>query len=170
MPIREATPDDAGAVLVLLERLFGETNRLLYEPGELALTPEQYACRMAAGIARGTFFMNVATQNSTLVGICYGSLGHVRRNRHVLSFGLGVLRTHWRHGIGAELVQSAQHWARARGASRLELRVQADDERARRLYRRLGFVDEGLARDALRIDGRYVDEVVMAMHLEAREA
>ncbi len=46
---------------------------------------------------------------------------------------------------------------------RVELLVFAFNEGARRLYRRLGFVEEGISRHAIWIDGAFVDDVRMSM-------
>ena len=55
--------------------------------------------------------------------------------------------------------------ARARGARKLSLRVLGTNATAMRLYERLGFQVEGTLRDEFCIDGRYVDDVLMAKHL-----
>ena len=49
------------------------------------------------------------------------------------------------------------------GAHRLWLDVFPENERARRLYRALGFVEEGVLRDAVRADGAYRSLVIMSM-------
>jgi len=50
------------------------------------------------------------------------------------------------------------------GAHRLWLDVKHDNHRARDLYRRLGFVEEGVMRDAFRTEsGEYADLVLMSM-------
>jgi RimJ/RimL family protein N-acetyltransferase len=43
--------------------------------------------------------------------------------------------------------------------------VVQDNARARRLYASLGFVDYGIERNALKQNGRYYDEVLMAKDL-----
>ena len=45
------------------------------------------------------------------------------------------------------------------------LTVVQDNEQARRLYASLGFLDYGLEKNALKQDGRYYDEVLMAKNL-----
>jgi ribosomal protein S18 acetylase RimI-like enzyme len=45
-------------------------------------------------------------------------------------------------GVGTALIEHAEAWARERGFSMLTLSVFTGNERARRLYRRLGFVEE----------------------------
>lgn len=52
------------------------------------------------------------------------------------------------------------------GAHRLWLDVFVENERARHVYRSLGFVEEGTMRDCVRIGGRYRSLVLMSM-LEA---
>jgi RimJ/RimL family protein N-acetyltransferase len=49
------------------------------------------------------------------------------------------------------------------GLHRVELEVYDHNPRALHVYRRLGFVVEGVRRDALRWDGRYHDALVMAV-------
>jgi RimJ/RimL family protein N-acetyltransferase len=49
------------------------------------------------------------------------------------------------------------------GLHRIELEVYAFNPRARRAYEKVGFVAEGVLRDALWWDGEWVDAVVMSM-------
>jgi ribosomal protein S18 acetylase RimI-like enzyme len=46
-------------------------------------------------------------------------------------------------GLAAELVEHVVGWARARGAERVALSVERDNERAARLYERCGFAETG---------------------------
>ncbi len=87
---------------------------------------------------------------------------------HVLTLnGVAVEQRARRAGVGRALVAAAAAEARARGARRLTLRVLADNEPARRLYESLGFVVEGVQRQEFLLDGRYVDDVLMALDLTA---
>jgi len=47
----------------------------------------------------------------------------------------------------------------------IQLAVVSDNEQARRLYERLGFLEYGLEKKSLKQDGRYYDEVLMAKDL-----
>ena len=53
--------------------------------------------------------------------------------------------------------------ARRQGFVRVELSAHADNARAIALYRKVGFVQEGVERDAICIDGRYCDTITMAI-------
>lgn len=74
-----------------------------------------------------------------------------------------------RAGIGRRLVQAVIDHAR-RHVEILQLSVVTDNEPARRLYARLGFVEYGVERNSLKQDGRYWDEVLMAKPLAREEA
>lgn len=67
-------------------------------------------------------------------------------------------------GLGSDAVRCAVRFAfRDRGLQRVWLRVFADNTRAVRAYEKAGFVQEGRMRRAGYIDGRWVDELVMAV-------
>ena len=105
-----------------------------------------------------------------------GIAGYVRLGRaheigasdHVCTInGLAVAIHHRRHGVGRRLLDAAVEEARARGARRLTLRVLGPNDAARRLYEDAGFVVEGVQRGEFFLDGRYVDDVLMALELTA---
>jgi len=76
--------------------------------------------------------------------------------------GLAVAPDHQGRGLGRALVQAALDAARERGARKVTLRVLAPNTAARALYESCGFVVEGVRRDEFFLDGRYVDDVLMA--------
>ena len=63
------------------------------------------------------------------------------------------------------LVEAAVEEARDRGARKLTLRVLGGNTRARQLYDGCGFIVEGILRAEFFLDGRYVDDVLMARDL-----
>lgn len=76
--------------------------------------------------------------------------------------GMGV-HPHYRgRGLGTRLLSACLAKATARGLTRIELEVRADNADAIHLYHKLGFVEEGRLRHAMRIDGTYFDTLLMA--------
>lgn len=68
------------------------------------------------------------------------------------------------HGIGTRaLLAALSHAFDTVGLHRVSLEVYDHNPRARRLYERIGFVHEGTLRDALRLDGRWVDAHLMSL-------
>ena len=106
------------------------------------------------------------------------SLGLWLGGRVVGSVGVhDVHRDYRRAEVGYWLVESAQgkglmttacralvdHLFRERGLNRVEIRCEPDNHRSRAIPGRLGFVQEGVLRQAAWMYGRPVDHVVYAM-------
>ena len=83
---------------------------------------------------------------------------------HVGGLGMGVLADYRGRGIGSRLLSAATEHAWESGLKRLELEVFADNEPAIRLYKKHGYVQEGLKRYARFVDGDYQNIVVMAQY------
>jgi ribosomal protein S18 acetylase RimI-like enzyme len=58
---------------------------------------------------------------------------------------VSVRPEHRRRGVASALIATAESEARARGCDRLRIAVGVNNEPAQTLYRRLGYVDAGLA-------------------------
>ena len=82
---------------------------------------------------------------------------------HVGTLTLGVCKPDRGRGVGARLLTTALEVSRARGLERLELAVFADDEPTRRFYARMGFALEAVQPRRVKFDGRYRDEVLLAV-------
>jgi ribosomal protein S18 acetylase RimI-like enzyme len=112
----------------------------------------------------------VAEEDGELAGyVALGASTPLDSNRHVLSIhGLAVAVSYRGRGLGRALIEAAAAEATRRGARKLSLRVLGGNTVARALYESCGFVVEGVLRDEFLIDGRYVDDVVMARDLRRR--
>jgi ribosomal protein S18 acetylase RimI-like enzyme len=152
------------------------TARIGDEPGLAALsasawTPES-GFPSVIQAADGSFFSPDNPPDAHLVAELDGQLaGYLRlkpmtrlpENAHVLGvLGLAVAPAARRKGVAARLLAAAEDQVRARGATKLSLRVLSTNHSAIRLYERLGFEREGLLRDEFLVDGSYVDDVLMA--------
>jgi ribosomal protein S18 acetylase RimI-like enzyme len=109
----------------------------------------------------------VAVMDGAPVGyVQLGAPTPLPANGHVLEVqGLAVLPSRQRRGIGRQLMLAAMGEARARGVDRLRLRVLGSNPGARQLYASLGFEVEGILRAEFVIDGRSVDDVLMAISI-----
>jgi len=67
-------------------------------------------------------------------------------------------------GVARRLVEAVIAYARPH-VELIQLSVVVGNEQARRLYARLGFVEYGIEKNSLKYDGRYYDEILMAMDL-----
>jgi ribosomal protein S18 acetylase RimI-like enzyme len=98
--------------------------------------------------------------------VALGTPTALESNRHVVLIrGLAVAPAFQRRGVGRALLAAAEAAARERGARKITLRVLSTNPAARALYEAYGFVVEGVQRDEFLLDGDYVDDVLMALHL-----
>lgn len=101
--------------------------------------------------------------NGMVVGWC-DIARHAREGfRHAGRLGMGMLPEFRGKGLGRRLMTMAIERAWKAGIERIELEVFGSNARAMALYQSLGFVHEGIRRRARKLDGRYDDEVVMAL-------
>jgi RimJ/RimL family protein N-acetyltransferase len=92
--------------------------------------------------------------------------------RHTGEFGIAIADPGARgHGFGREASELRLRFAFDEGGlHRVELHVFDFNEPAKRLYRSLGFRAEGRRREVLYRDGRYHDDVRMAMLVDEYRA
>lgn len=119
-----------------------------------------------------TFFNDANPPQIHLVAELDGAVvGYIRlkppttlpENAHVLHVsGIAVHPRARRRGVAAALMSAAEPFARNCGAVKISLRVLGTNEPAIALYERLGYAREGVLRDEFLINGRYVDDVMMA--------
>lgn len=106
----------------------------------------------------------VAERAGVVVGIAGLTVGS-GRTRHSGSLFIYVAREQQGQGIGTHLMQSlldlADNWLLLR---RVELTVLTENEGARRLYERLGFVIEGCRKMSIISQGELKDEWLMARY------
>lgn len=111
------------------------------------------------------------TQSASIVAVAVadgrliGTLGVGREThpvtRHVASLGM-MVADDWRsRGVGSALLAEAFRWARWAGVEKLALTVYPDNDRARRLYEKFGFAEEGRLVGHSRKRHGYEDEIVM---------
>ena len=165
--IRQARPADAERLIAYVQTLAEEPGiNIVIGPGEFDLTVGQEACFVAECVAADNALFLVAEAGSEIVGLLTCQGGKRRATRHAATLGVSVAQG-WRgQGIGTRLMEWAIRWARGTGiVSRIELMVFARNQKAIRLYERLGFVEEGRLRKAIYRDGEYIDDLVMGLLL-----
>ncbi|MEX2618375.1 MAG: GNAT family protein [Alphaproteobacteria bacterium] len=160
--MRRAVADDAPALYRFGEQLLAESSFFLRSPGERARSVDEMRAIIENFSARPHYLLLGVWQGETAVGEAVVTAGDFQRNRLSATLGVGVLQAHSGRGLGASLMREMEAFARRRRLRRLELTVMASNTRARALYGRMGYVEEGVKRDSMFVDGGFVDEVMMA--------
>jgi ribosomal protein S18 acetylase RimI-like enzyme len=93
--------------------------------------------------------------------------GRIKARHRAHLYSVYVAPEARRAGVGRALVEAAIEAARALGAEQLELAVGAHNAPAIELYQQLGFRRWGVQPRAVRMDGHDLDEIWMALVLDA---
>lgn len=160
--IRQACAEDAEAYLQLVCTLDRETKFMMFEPDERTTTVYAMRKRIQAFLDSDNQRIFLAENEvGDLVGVLGAQGGDYRRNHDTVHIFIGILQAYTGLGIGPRLFQAVEAWARTWNARRLELTVMCHNERGIHLYEKMGFKIEGRLRDALKVDGCYIDEYMM---------
>ncbi|CAN5241034.1 GNAT family N-acetyltransferase [soil metagenome] len=127
--------------------------------GESAEPPEWFAERLKTSSVFGGF------KGAALIGVAGLVVERQPKRAHKGSLWGVYVRPETRSAsVGRSLVKAVL----AEAAGRVEivhLTVERGNLNARRLYTSLGFVEFGLEKDALKVDGTYYDNILMALDL-----
>lgn len=161
--IRKATADDAGALLAYARAVAAETEFFVLAPDEFPSTAEQERQWIQGHLNHPGKLLLLAQAEGAIIGNVSFAVGPVRRIAHRGNFGIAVVQA-WRgQGVGTALLEMLLAWAAASPTvEKVGLEVFSTNHAAIRLYRRLGFVEEGLRpRDVKLGPGRYADALMM---------
>jgi ribosomal protein S18 acetylase RimI-like enzyme len=82
---------------------------------------------------------------------------------HSGELGIGVIKSHRGQGIGKKLMEATLAAAKEKGLTRVELTVRENNTNAIALYKKVGFEVEGVLRNAIYVDGVYINHIAMAI-------
>lgn len=161
--IRRATSDDLDALLDLREAVAGEGVWIAAQlPLDRAGDRDKYRRTIEVQADGMSAVLLVAEVDGALIG----SLG-VQTRVGIADLGMNIADGHRGRGIGAALLAEAIDWARSAGVHKVELEHWPWNHRARALYERFGFVEEGYRRRQYRRkDGSLWDSVIMGLVLD----
>ncbi len=161
--LRSPRPDEAAEFIKYLAETSGETDFMVRYPDEVETNIEYEREKLAKLCEDERSFMIAAYVDGKLAGNCGASaMGFQRKIRHRATFGISIYKWAWGLGLGTLLVGELLAQAKRNGFEQVELDVVSVNERARALYKKMGFVEYGVRRHCFKLDnGRYYDLVMM---------
>lgn len=108
----------------------------------------------------------VATVGGDIVGWVHVKHRELEKLSHTGELTVGVLDPYQGNGIGTRLLERGLAWADGHGLEKIYNSVPATNERAIDFFESRGFEVEVVRPDHYKIDGKYVDEVMLATQLE----
>lgn len=162
MNLREIHATDAAAYVQLLAQIERESPYALLEPEERRTTIQEQWDEIEQ-IRRSDNQMIWIVEDRDRLVAWLGAFGErYRRVSHNVLVGIGVLAPYRNQGLGTRLFSALEQWAWKHQIHRLELFVANENQAGIALYQKMGFQIEGTRRESYQIDGRYVDEYLMA--------
>ena len=160
--IRQIIPGDAEQIIKVAEIIDTETTFTLRKSGERKTTIEEQRKNIEEVLSKPNKMIFVAEDARKIVGYltCLG--GSYEMTKRTAIIIIGILQSHTGKHIGTKLFEVMEAWAKSVGIHRLELKVDDGNDRGMGLYKKMGFVMEGITKDSTFVNGKYRDAFVMA--------
>lgn len=158
--VRSARPDDAEVWIANTNAIGSEQVYLMTE--RFVRSVEEIRAQFQDAGPRAALWL-VAEVDSKVVGGANFRRGNWSKNAHTADSGAAIRKEYRGLGIGEALMRAGLEWAQSVGIRKLKLGVFATNDRAIALYRKLGFVEEARLKGEVILDGRPVDEILMAL-------
>jgi L-amino acid N-acyltransferase YncA len=160
LEIREARPDDAEAIVGILNPIIAAGVYTVFDTPFTADAERDYILRFPA---RGVFLLAVKQPDNQVVGFQsmepFASYTHAFD--HVGGLGTYVDLTCRRQGVASQLFQATFLEAAQKGYEKIFTFVRADNPAALQTYLHQGFRVVGTAHRHARVGGRYIDEIMI---------
>ena len=159
--------DDAKALLDYSKKVGSETDFLSFGPEGLKYTVAQEELFIESLYEVENQYMLLAKDGDEIMAV--GSIAGSLRPKfsHRGELGISVLKAYWGQGIATVMMKEMMRWVEEYSTlARVELEVVANNTRARRLYEKFGFEEEGLIKNGVKIGNGYGDIVLMAKQIE----
>ena len=156
--VRKANVDDAEQVAAVLNAVIAEGTLTLFDRPFSVDEERNFISSLGA---RSVLY--VAEMDGAITGVqsldLFSNLAH--STSHVATMGTWLRGDVRGRGIGRLLATESFRFAKSNGYTKIVIHVLADNERALRFYRGLGFGDIGVARKHVRLAGRFHDEIYL---------
>lgn len=167
LDVRDATADDAEAIVGILNPIIAARVYTAFDTLLTVQAERDYIRRLPS---RGLFLVAVRQPDATIVG--FQSMEPFSVHTHAFDH-VGVLGTYVdlqcrRQGIATRLFEATFAAALEKGYEKIFTYVRDDNPAALQTYLRQGFHVVGTARRHAKVDGRYVDEILIEKQLSSQ--
>ncbi len=160
--IRGIEASDARSFIHLQEEIFQQTDFMYNVQNELDLTVQQLRKNLAYWKQLKNRTILLCVLNGIFAGYAVVHGYKQSKVRHVASIRLAVKEEHQQKGIGSALMKAVENWSKQRDISRLELTVMEHNNVALHLFTKLGFQQEGIRQNAIKLNNTYVNEYCLS--------
>lgn len=153
---------DAPDFYELRNRILKESDFLMLRPDE-GMPPPANAQKTISNLKNAGLEIFLASRAGSLVGYLAAIRIRETSRRHVVEISMGILKSCWGKGLGADLVQACEQWCGPAGVERIQFTVSTDNDRSLSLFLRRGYEVEGLMKGVVRLQtGKLTDKLMVA--------
>lgn len=156
--IRAIEASDARSFIHLQEEIFQKTDFMYNMENELDLTVQQLRKDLVYWKQLKNRTILLCILNGIFAGYAVVHGYKHSKAKHVASVRLAVKDEYQRQGIGSELMKAVEHWSLQRDISRLEASVMEHNDGALSLFNKLGFQQEGIRHNAIKLNDTFINE------------
>ncbi len=160
--VRPARQADLSGILGVLRQVAEKRTYIVAETVAQELDHERELLRQDDVESR-VFF--VATVNDEVVGWAHLQSPEIEKLSHTAELTTGVLEEYRGYGLGGHLLERGLEWAGSQGYERVYQSIPSTNEAAIEFLEGHGWEVEAVREGHYKIDGEYVDEVMMAVSL-----
>ncbi len=160
--VRQATVQDARAVSEVLNSVIAEGGLTIFDQPFTETEERRFIASLGS---RSALFVGEA--GDEVVGVQSLDLfsGHSASLSHVATIGTWLRSDARSRGLGRLLAEESFRFAKEQGYRKIVIQVLADNHRALRFYKKLGFAEIGVAKRHVHLDGKFHDELFLEMQL-----
>jgi ribosomal protein S18 acetylase RimI-like enzyme len=155
--VRQARQEDISGVIGVIRQVTSEKRYVVAESVEQQLSGDSTLVR--TDLENQHFF--VATVDDEVIGWCGLEIPEMEKLSHTAELTLGVLEEYRGMGIGDILLERGLEWAEDNGLHKVYNSIPSVNESAIEFLKDHGWEKEAIRTDHYRIEGNFVDEVMM---------
>lgn len=161
LEIKEAEPTEAAEILEYLKKVGSETTNLLIDENGIGLTVEQEEKHIETSNAKLNTKIFVGRVEGNIVSVAGINGSDRKRIEHNATLGISVLKDFWNVGVGGHMMNHILNYCRmTKEILNVNLEVREDNEKAIKLYEKLGFKQVGKLTKKIKVDGKFYDELI----------
>lgn len=163
--VRTANQQDHDALEAAVDAVASEGSYIEAETVAAILDYEEAIIRHNDVMSRLFFVAEVATEagEEEVVGWVHLDLPEAEKLSHTAILTVGLVPAYRGHGIGEALLERGTRWAREHGYEKLYNSVPSTNKGAIKFLERHGWKTEAVRKDHYKMEGEYVDEVMMGL-------
>jgi len=164
--IREAEREDAEQMINFYNIVGGETDFLSFGKGDFKKNLPEYQNYIEDIKKELNSIILLAVIENKIIGIATINSNQKTRTRHVGVLGIVIEKRYWGLGLGKKLMDFLINWAKTNNITKkITLLTNENNKTAQDLYKKVGFMEEGLLKNDNYINGVYFNTVIMGLTL-----